>query len=258
MMDYPLLVFAISLTALWLSAKAGAYLARRKGTVEEEDRADLVLILTATLTLLGLIMGFTFSMAISRYDLRKTDEAAEANAIGTEFARLGLLVPVDAARIRELMRKYVGQRVLFYTTRRPKNLREIEAETAQTQTDLWSEVEAHAPALPAALGAVVITGMNDVLNSLAYTQAAWWNRIPIAAWVLMEVIAVCCHALLGYTGHRPEAHPGRSFVLPVIVSTALFLIADIDSPRGGVVQVHPQNLESVAQSLARPPAPPLR
>ena len=40
--------------------------------------------------------------------------------------------------------------------------------------------------------------MNDVLNSQGYTQAAWWNRIPIAAWVLMVAIAVCCNLLIGY------------------------------------------------------------
>ena len=52
---------------------------------------------TATLTLLGLIIGFSFSMAITRYDLRKNYEEAEANAIGTEYVRAGLLPAADAA-----------------------------------------------------------------------------------------------------------------------------------------------------------------
>ena len=58
--------------------------------------------------------------------------------------------------------------------------------------------------------------MNDVLNSEGYTQAAWWNRIPIAAWALMAAIAVCCSLLLGYDA--PETDARLFLVLPIIVS----------------------------------------
>jgi hypothetical protein len=94
--------------------------------MESEEREDFGVLLTATLTLLGLIIGFTFSMAISRYDQRKNYEEEEANAIGTEYLRANA-----------------------------------------TQT------------------ALAVMGMNDVLNTQGYTQAAWWNRIPMAAWGLM-------------------------------------------------------------------------
>ncbi|MGA2397394.1 MAG: hypothetical protein ABSG30_04955 [Steroidobacteraceae bacterium] len=82
---HPLVVFAVTLSILWFCAWLGAALFRRRGALTESAREDFGLILTATLALLGLIIGFTFSMAISRYDLRKTHEEAEANAIGTEF-----------------------------------------------------------------------------------------------------------------------------------------------------------------------------
>ena len=75
--------------------------------------------------------------------------------------------------------------------------------------------------------------MNDVLNSQGYTQAAWWNRIPKGAWCLMFAIALFCNALLGY-GAR-EMAPRLFMVLPLLVAIAFFLIADIDSPRGGVI-----------------------
>jgi hypothetical protein len=249
MMDYPVLIFAVSLFVFWLSAKAGTYWRHRAGKLGNDERADLSVVLTSALTLLALMIGFTFSMAISRYDLRKADEASEANAFGTAFARAGLL-PADAARrIRELLRANLQERVWFYTTRNADELRSIEAATAQTQSDLWGAVEANWSAVPPAVAAVVITGMNDVLNSQAYTQAAWWNRIPIAAWVLLAAIAMCANALLGYTARRPEGHGGLLFLLPMIVSIAFFLMADIDSPRGGVIRVRPRNLESVLRSL---------
>jgi hypothetical protein len=91
--------------------------------------------------------------------------------------------------------------------------------------------------------------MNDVLNSQGYTQAAWWNRIPAAAWALMVVIAICCNVLLGYSARRTDRR--LSVVLPLAVSLAFLLISDIDSSRGGAVHVTPRNLLNLAQSLEK-------
>jgi hypothetical protein len=90
------------------------------------------------------------------------------------------------------------------------------------------------------------------LNSQGYTQAAWWNRIPIAAWGLMGAIAICSNLLLGYTSRRCNGKTTRFFILPVVVSTSFFLIADLDSPRGGVIRVSPQNLMSLSLELRAP------
>jgi hypothetical protein len=93
----------------------------------------------------------------------------------------------------------------------------------------------------------VLGGMNDVLNSQGYTQAAWRNRIPIEAWMLLIIISIFCNLLMGYDA------PGKSafflLILPIFLSVSLFLIADIDSPRRGIILVEPHNLESLAESL---------
>jgi hypothetical protein len=94
--------------------------------------------------------------------------------------------------------------------------------------------------------------MNDVLNAQGYTQAAWWNRIPRAAWLLMLGIAGCCHLLVGYGVRDAHAERSQLIVLPLVLAIAFFLIADIDSPRGGVIRVSPQNLMSLGDSM-RPP-----
>ena len=176
-MDNPLLVFVLSFFVLSLSARIGASFFRRQRKLEGEIREDFGVILAATLTLLGLLIGFSFSMAISRNDQRKNYEEAEANAIGTEYVRAGLLPAADAAKVRALLRNYLDQRVLFYTTRDAQQIRQINARTAQVQTELWSAVLAPAAAQPTPMVALAVSGMNDVLNSQGYTQAAWWNRI---------------------------------------------------------------------------------
>ena len=91
--------------------------------------------------------------------------------------------------------------------------------------------------------------MNDVLNSQGYTQAAWWNRIPASAWDLMLLMAIFCNVLVGYGMHRADTRSALRWVLPFVVSISFFLISDIDSPRGGIIRIVPQNLISLAQGL---------
>jgi hypothetical protein len=77
--------------------------------------------------------------------------------------------------VRALLRKYIDQRVLFYETRDDRQLQQVDAATAQVQADLWSAVQGPAQAMPTQVVALAASGMNDVLNSQGYTQAAWWN-----------------------------------------------------------------------------------
>jgi hypothetical protein len=246
---YPLLVFLLSLLLLWLAACLGAFLRTRRAGLDELARDDHGIILAATLTLLGLIIGFSFSMATSRYDQRKNLEEEEANAIGTEFVRADLLADAEAAKLRGLLKSYLDQRILFYTTSDVALLRQINDRTSRLQAELWDVVKAPAKAQPTPIIALVVAGMNDVLNAQGYTQAALWNRIPTAAWGLMVAIAICCNLLIGYGAQVPKVGSKLLIVLPLVVAVAFMLIADIDSPRHGVIRVAPQNLHSLADSL---------
>jgi hypothetical protein len=244
----PVLVFAISFPALTLAAWLGALLRRRR-LVQADARDDFGIILAATLTLLGLVIGFSFAMALTRYNQRKNYEEAEANAIGTAYVRADLLPAPDAAAIRALLRRYLEQRLLFYTTRDEHQLRQIAVHTEKLQAELWAAVRTPALAAPTPVAALVVAGMNEVLNAQGYTQAAWWNRIPLGAWILLATIALAANVLLGLGARTAKAASLLFLVLPLVVSIAFFLIADIDSPRRGVIRVVPQNLLSLSQSL---------
>lgn len=247
-MEFPILILVSSFAVLFLAAEAGNLFRAKIRRFNEDQREDFGIILGATLTLLGLLIGFSFSMAINRYDQRKLYEEAEANAIGTEYLRVGLLSG-DTSKVRELLRAYLDQRILFYTTRHEGGLAKINADTAALQNELWSAIQARKEETTA-VTVLTVTGMNDVLNSQGYTQAAWWNRIPASAWALMFTIAICCNALIGYGAHRAG---WRLFmILPVAVAIAFFLISDLDSPRGGAIRVVPQNLIALAHSLPPP------
>ncbi|MGN6451684.1 MAG: hypothetical protein ACTHL7_01220 [Steroidobacteraceae bacterium] len=193
--DYPLLLFVVSLAVFWGCAQLGAALRRKQEAHGEQAPEIFTIVLTASLTLLGLIIGFSFSMAVSRYDQRKNYEENEANAIGTGYVRTAAI------------------------------------------------------AQPGPVTALAAAGMNDVLNTQGYTQAAWWNRIPGAAWLLMLLIALLCNVMVGYAARGGTVRTLLLTIMPLLISTAFLLIADIDSPRGGVIRVTPQNLVSLSQQL---------
>ncbi len=249
LVDFPVLVFVVSFVLMSFAAWIGASFVRSRKPLTEASRTEFGTVLAATLTLLGLIIGFTFSMALERYDQRKNYEEAEANAIGTEYLRIDFLPQTDAAAARLLLKGYLDQRIAFYVTRDLANLKQVNDQTARLQQQLWTAVRVPAAAQPGFNLALAVSGMNDVLNSAGYTQAAWWDRIPAPAWLLLVIIALISNVMIGYSGEKARSQRFLIIVLPLIVSIAFFLIADIDSTRGGMIRVKPQNLLSLADSL---------
>lgn len=245
---YPTVLFLVVSPALWLAARVGVRLTRRY-PLDDEMRQDFGVLQSAALTLLGLIIAFSFSMAAGRYDQRKNLEEGEANAIGTEYARAALLPAADTAKLRTLLKSYLDLRIQFYTVFSDGAAGEINARTIKVQEELWAAVLGPAAATPTPIVGLVVAGMNDVLNAQGYTQAAWWNRIPTSAWALMIVIALCCNVLVGYGSRSFVTATRLLLVFPLFIAVALAFIADIDSPRHGIIRVVPQNLISLAGSL---------
>jgi len=246
--SYPIALFVFSFVVLLAAAWVGAF-TRRRFPLDEDTRSDYSMLLGAGLTLMALIIGFSFSMASSRYDQRKNLEEAEANAIGTEYTRATLLPASDAAKVQALMKSYLDLRIRYYTETDGAERRDNATGTAKAQGELWAAILPAAAAAPTPVTALAVAGMNDVLNAQSYTQAAFRNRIPLSAWNLIGVIALCCNFMVGY-GVKGRTTARRLLVVfPFFIAIAMAFIADIDSPRRGIIKVQPQNLMSLKESL---------
>jgi hypothetical protein len=160
-----------------------------------------------------------------------------------------MLPDAEAAKVRTLLKEYTHQRILYYDTYSGPALDKVNADTARLQNDLWAAVRAGTASHDTPIQALVVSGMNDVINSQGYTQAAWWNRIPVPAWALMLFLAICCNVLIAYGAKRRDRR--MLLIVPVATSISFFLICDIDSPRRGGIQVEPQNLQVLEQSLGK-------
>ncbi len=250
LVDRPLLFFSATLFVFLGCTRAGALSRVHGHKLTPAERAEFDLVRNAMFTLLGLMIGFAISMAVSRYDLRKNFEEFEANAIGTEYVRLDLM-PADAAsKARALLRTYVDERVAFYALMDPDALAKNASATAATMTALWGAIEPEVKASQTAVTALVASGMNDVLNSYGYTVAEWRNRLPVEVWLLLIIVAACCNFLIGFGAERLSS--ATHAILPLTASLAILLIADVEGPHNGFVRVHPINLIDTGASIRAP------
>lgn len=190
-------------------------------------------------------------MAIDRHDQREIFEEGEANAIGTEYLRADLLPPKASAATKDLLIQYIDQRILFYSKQSPEKIQEIRSKTDQLQMALWNEILPVARTRDTPSIALVTSGMNDVLNAQGYVQAAWWNRIPYTAWTLMAAIALCANLLVGFGARNFQKNTALFMIFPFVVSVSFFLIADIDSPRSGVIRIEARNLVALKNNLTQ-------
>ena len=249
--DHPAVLFLV-LSVVFIAAVAlGAFVLRPRAGLSESQRDDFKVMQGATFTLLAFIIGFCLSMAVSRYDQRKNLEEAEANAIGTEYVRADLAAGPLADSMKSALARYAQLRLADYLTRDISELSRIGRDAAALQSDLWQLAVRVAKDMPTPIGATVVTGMNDVLNSQDYSEAARINRIPLGAWVLLIAIGLCGCVMQGYGASGTLRKALLISILPLTISLSLALIADIDSPRGGIIHVQPQNLSRLIHSFGK-------
>ena len=154
--------------------------------------------------------------------------------------------------MRELLRSYLDERILFYTAGDGQELQQINARTAQLQTELWAAVRAPAAAQPTHIVGAGRFGHERRLEFAGIHPGWVLEPNPDRGMGLMAAIAIGCNLLVGYGSRSAKAGSKLLPILPLIVSIAFMLIADIDCPRHGIIRVRPQNLISLAESLPPP------
>ena len=112
-MNYIWIMIAL-FVALPAACQLGYWLGRRARVPKDEtEKSHAGVWQAALLALAGLLIGFTFSMAQTRYDARKQIVLAEANDIGTTYLRTRLLDDAAGDPLRALLRRYVDARLAF-------------------------------------------------------------------------------------------------------------------------------------------------
>jgi len=244
--EYQLLpIFAVSLVAILAASEIGRRVGVRIGRRGGENVPTLE---SAILGLLALMIGFTFAMALSRFEARRDAVLNEANAIGTS-----LLPAPHGAETVKLLREYVQVR-LEITQRLPSQagLNAAIARSNTLQEALWQQAMAAAAKdsgmIPTGL---FIQTLNEMIDNQAKRLAALRNRIPNIVLLALYAVATTASAFAGYAsglGARPSQLP--VYIMGFLVAAVILLIEDLDRPSTGFITVSQQPMIDTAAVLA--------
>jgi len=205
------------------------------------------------LALLALMIGFTFAVALSRFEARREGVLNEANAIGTTALRARLLPAPHNQDCLKLLRDYVQVRLdLTQKTPSPPDLKTALDRSSAIQEALWQQVKE----IAAKNNGMVPTGLfiqslNEMIDDQEKRVIAAISGVPNIVLVVLYTIAMVAGAFSGYAA-GVEAQRSRS---PMYVSMALFitlilLIQDLDRPTGGFITASQRPMQDVAASIA--------
>ena len=205
----------------------------------------------AVLGLLGLLLGFSFAMAVGRYDNRRHLVVEEANSIGTTFLRADFLPEPHASKVRELLRKYAKARLeVFEPGPDAVPLKAHLDQAAAFHKALWQEADAAARVAPSPITASFITSLNETIDLHGDRLAARRNHVPGAVWILLLAVAGCGAWASGYgSGTTGMRSAFSQIVFPLLVAVVITLIADIDQPSRGFVGVSQEPLKELLESM---------
>jgi hypothetical protein len=250
-------LFGLIIAALLLGLSEAGYRIglRLYATKDEARRSQIGGVQGAILGLLGLLLGFSFSMAVSRYETRRAMVLKEANAVGTAWLRAGLLPEAQRGASKALLRRFVETRLKYQAVSYDRAaLAEGLRLSAEIEGDLWKNAEAAAKAAPTPITAIYINALNDLIDTDAERIDAHRNQLPMAVWILLVVVASAGCLTSAYGSGAQGAHSGfTSAVLPVLISIVIVFIYDLLHTHQGVVTISQQPMIELLQTMQASP-----
>ncbi|HEY4011593.1 MAG TPA: hypothetical protein VGM11_15670 [Acidobacteriaceae bacterium] len=247
----PAVFLFIAFAILWLGLWLGSWIMHR--VPQKDQEADLLKTVEgASLTLLALLLGFTFSMAVSRYELRKDLIISEANAIGTTWLRTAILPEPTRTEEQQLLRQYVPARIEFLASGNAADRMQASLVASNAlEARLWAIASSYAADHRDALSALFLTTLNQAIDLSESRTAAFENRIPVMAWVMLLLLGFAAMAVVGVRVNSRST--GLRIALPLVIALVMAMTLDLDSPRYGVIRATQPSMERVAELVAGPP-----
>lgn len=255
------LLYGVSLWLLWpllfglllLATEAGYRLGfRRRARIEDQSKSHVGTIEGGIFGLLGLLLGFSFAMAIARFEQRKALVLEESNAIGTTWLRTQLLPEPQRTEIAKLLKRYVDVRLSFHHAGADQEmLDEANQQTANLQEQLWGKAVAAAEkdlrSIPTGL---FLQSLNEVIDLHAKRLTALQNHVPESIILLLVGVGILAMVVMGQgcglSGHR---HFLVTMASALLTATVVLLIVDLDRPRRGLIQVNQQSMIDLKRTI---------
>jgi hypothetical protein len=237
-------IFVIFFALMLVATEIGFRLGRRSEAKTPEKTKSLVsTVEAAILAVLGLLLGFTMSMAVTRFEARKQLVLDEANAIEASRLRTELLPAAEGTEIASVLREYVNVRVQYGTSdddsTRLDNLR---TQTIHLQDEFWKRAVVFGQKDPNPVRAgLLLQSLNQSIDLESARRMAFQNHVPESVIYVNGIVGILAAMLVGYTfGLNGRRQIFSMCVLALAITLVLALIIDLDRPRSGFIRVSQQ------------------
>lgn len=253
-------IVAVLFVSMVLAIEGGFRFGRGSGEMASEpSRAHVNTIQAALLGVLGLLLAFTLSLSLQRFDARSEAIVDEANAIGTAYLRSHLLPEPVRAPVQALLGEYVQLRVeAGSATMVDTDVLQAayaRAHAVQDQIWRWAARAIQLDDRPATTG-LFIQALNEMIDANARRQAALNRHVPEIVLYLLYVTFVLTGAIVGYAaglaGHRASF---ATYIMVALIALLVFIIVDLDRPRRGMITVDQTGLRQLQQAVSGATAP---
>ena len=249
------LIALVMVGLLAVSGEIGFRLGSRRRDSQDSFRSLMSGTGAAMLGLLGLLLGFTLAMAVSRWDARRDVIVDEANAIGTLWLRAGLLEEPLRDDLRDALRSYTDARIALGGSRSDRTaLRAARSESESLHASIWSVVaRAAEPGRSPAVLSSLITSANEVIDIHELRLASIENYLPAPLFLLLLTVAAVATGFLAWAfGAANQGGRTAILVLGLLIGAVLLLIMDVNRPQRGRIEIGIESLERVGETFAAP------
>lgn len=250
--DIPLYAILLILTLGFLASallgyQIGVYLNKKYNHKDEVSN----FVPSTILGLLALILGFTLSMAVSRFDIRKHLVLKEANAIGTAYLRTDVLQEPYRSRIKENLKKYVDERIQFYEVGYDFNkIDGVQKRTDELHQLIWADIAQFTHTDHRTIVNLFVSAMNDVIDLAGERVFATDNHVPEIVYLIIIIVTLMGLISIGYVeGANQKSRRFGIALLSLLFAVVIIMIQDLDRPRRGLIKVSQPSLHLLKKSL---------
>lgn len=228
-MTFPPVSAIFVLPAMLLLLEVG-----RRFRLLHKSPAESSAIESAIFALFGLLLAFTFSGAIARYDTHRQLSVEESNDIGTAYLRLDLLPPAAQPELRQLFRDYTGSRLHLYDT----VTQEISPASQQLQHEIWekSVVASSSPGAKPDAAKLLLPAVNAMIDITATRQNAFNMHPPAIVFLLLFAFSGGSAFLAGYSMTTRHHSWFYMVALSIAVTATVYATLEIEYPRRGLIR----------------------
>jgi hypothetical protein len=239
-------ILAAAMTIFWAVGWRVGRKVRGAGGEAPESRLD-----DAALALLGLLLAFTFSMALNKYDRRREALISDSNAIGDFYTCASLLPAPVRPRLQGVIREYTEVRLDLARGGWSRRLEDTLSRFAQMHDRMTALVgEALQAGTPIAVP--LTDTLNGVTSNHAARLAAVRDRLPSSAVLLLFLAGMLVAGLVGrqQAFSKYPSFAGTATFIAIVALTVLVTL-DLNHPTKGLIEVSQEPMQRLLSSMAK-------